>query len=144
MGGIQQCARTVPVTLPRSLAGAALTLRRESSTAPRAPGPAPRGAAAPGTLRLTVRGRRVVVAIALSGALGLGAVAGSVLPHELRESELRLAGESTIVVESGDTLWSIAAMLAGDGDVRAVVHRLRVLNDLDSSVIRRGQVLRLP
>ena len=44
---------------------------------------------------------------------------------------LRLAGVSSVVVESGDTLWSIAAAVAGGDDVRIVVDRIQELNGLE-------------
>jgi LysM repeat protein len=48
-------------------------------------------------------------------------------------------------VQSGDTLWSIAAAHGEQsGDVRATVHEIRSLNDLDGSTIRSGQILLLP
>lgn len=49
------------------------------------------------------------------------------------------------VVESGDTLWDIAAQVSkGEGDVRAVVGRIRSLNDLDQAIIHPGQRLLVP
>lgn len=48
-------------------------------------------------------------------------------------------------VRSGDTLWSIAAGHADPGtDVRAVIAEIRLLNDLDTTVIHPGQTLQLP
>ncbi len=48
-------------------------------------------------------------------------------------------------VQAGDTLWDIAAAVTDDGgDVRAAVHDVRRLNDIDGSVIVPGQVLRVP
>jgi LysM repeat protein len=50
-----------------------------------------------------------------------------------------------VVVERGDTVWSIADRLTGpDQDVRAVVDAIEVLNDLEGAVVVPGQVLRLP
>jgi LysM repeat protein len=58
---------------------------------------------------------------------------------------LRLAGESSVVVEQGDTVWSIADRVTGpDEDVRAVVDAIVVLNDLEGSVVVPGQVLQVP
>jgi LysM repeat protein len=57
------------------------------------------------------------------------------------------APESTIDyrVRSGDTLWSIAETHASaPGDLRATIHDIQVLNDLDGSTIHAGQVLVLP
>jgi LysM repeat protein len=48
------------------------------------------------------------------------------------------------VVQSGDTLWSIANSVAGDEDVRAVVDRIQQVNGLSGSALEPGQVLHLP
>lgn len=49
------------------------------------------------------------------------------------------------VVESGETLWSIAAEVAGPRrDVRPTVLLLRRINGLESSLIRPGQRLLVP
>jgi hypothetical protein len=48
----------------------------------------------------------------------------------------------TVVVQPGDTLWSIAAEVAPDTDVRVTVDRLIALNG--SSRIEVGQQLELP
>ena len=48
---------------------------------------------------------------------------------------------ATYVVRPGDTLWSIAAALHPDGDVRDAVDALAALNG--GPVLRTGQVLRL-
>jgi hypothetical protein len=57
---------------------------------------------------------------------------------------LRLAGVSSVVVQPGDTLWSIASPVARGTDVRAVVDRIRQLNGLQSADLVPGQVLQLP
>jgi nucleoid-associated protein YgaU len=58
--------------------------------------------------------------------------------------DLRLAGVQTVVVRPGDTLWSIAASLDGDGDVRAVIDDIQELNGLNGAVLVPGQTLLLP
>ncbi|MGY1696773.1 LysM peptidoglycan-binding domain-containing protein [Geodermatophilus sp. SYSU D00814] len=96
----------------------------------------------PAPLRLTRRGRRLVVALVLAAGIG-----GALLGREVLAPQqgLQLAGESSVVVEPGDTVWSIADEVAGDGqDVRAVVHAIEALNDLEGSAVVAGQVLRLP
>ena len=66
----------------------------------------------------------------------------------LLSSSVRAAGpEPTTVdyrVRSGDTLWNIAAVVAPDGDVRDIVAEIKHLNDLDTSLIKPGQVLVVP
>jgi hypothetical protein len=52
------------------------------------------------------------------------------------------AGADTVLVQPGDTLWSIAAGLEGGGDVRATVDRLAVLNG--GSDLQVGQRLVVP
>ncbi|TFV52593.1 LysM peptidoglycan-binding domain-containing protein [Geodermatophilus sp. DF01-2] len=95
-------------------------------------------------LRLTRRGRRLLIVLVAAVAVGV-----AVLVHTALDagpgSDLRLAGGSGVVVEPGDTVWSIAAELAGaDQDVRVVVDAIEELNDLEASVVVPGQVLRLP
>ena len=48
-------------------------------------------------------------------------------------------------VRSGDSLWTIAEMVAPEAtDVRGVVAEIRTLNDLETSVITPGQTLLVP
>ena len=49
-----------------------------------------------------------------------------------------------VQVGTGDTLWDIAASLADDGDVRAVMEEIEQLNALDSGVLQAGQRLVVP
>ena len=108
-------------------------------------GPVARTQAAGGSgrVRLTTRGRRLVLVLAAAAALALtSAVLGA--DADGVGGDLRLSGGSSVVVQPGDTLWSLAVPLAGDGDVRSVVHELRELNSLESARLQPGQVLRLP
>jgi nucleoid-associated protein YgaU len=50
----------------------------------------------------------------------------------------------SVVVQPGDTLWSIAADVAGNGDVREVVDRIQELNGIHDTVLIPGQVVELP
>jgi Tfp pilus assembly protein FimV len=85
-----------------------------------------------------------VLALALGCAVALGSLAAPLVGGGDR-SGLRLAGERSVVVESGDTVWSIAGEVAGPGqDVRTVVDAIEELNDLQGSVVVPGQVLELP
>ncbi|NEK92618.1 LysM peptidoglycan-binding domain-containing protein [Modestobacter muralis] len=81
----------------------------------------------------------------MSIAIGLSIAAGTVVTVELnRGSGLQLAGSDTVVVRSGDTLWSIAGDVAPDQDRRAVVDAIVELNGLDSVDLLPGAELQLP
>jgi nucleoid-associated protein YgaU len=93
-------------------------------------------------LRLTRRARRLLAVLATAVAVLLAAWVGSVVGGG--DGELVLVSDSSVVVQQGDTLWSIARAIAGDQDVRLVVDRIQELNGLDGSDLQPGQVLRLP
>jgi hypothetical protein len=81
--------------------------------------------------------------LALCGGVVLGSWLAPLLSKGADEG-LHLAGVSSVVVEPGDTLWSIAAEVADGEDVRAVVDHIQELNRLEGSVLAPGQVLKLP
>jgi len=87
---------------------------------------------------LTRRGRFVVVLLAtFLVAVAFGAGRASATPS-------RSAGLPTVVVQRGDTLWSIAARIAGDDDIRETVERINALNGVTAQAIEPGQRLILP
>lgn len=51
---------------------------------------------------------------------------------------------ASVVVQPGDTLWSIAAQRYPSDDTRARVDEIEQLNHLSSPVIEAGETLRLP
>jgi nucleoid-associated protein YgaU len=93
-------------------------------------------------LRLTRRARRLAVVLAVAAGVAVGSWLGPLLGGG--GGSLKLAGESSVVVQSGDTLWSIASAVGGDGDVRVVVDEIQRLNGLESADLVPGQVLQLP
>lgn len=101
--------------------------------------------AAPATrLRLTARGRRVLLALAalpLAVGLALAALSGGSAFAGGDESAVSF---ETITVMPGDTLWSIAEDIAPDADPRDVVHALQTLNLLDGGVLLAGDELAIP
>jgi LysM repeat protein len=54
------------------------------------------------------------------------------------------AGDTTVVVQPGDTLWSIASQRYPSDDVRARVEDIERANGLHSPLIEVGETLRLP
>jgi len=97
----------------------------------------------PGRVRLTRRARRLATVLALALGVALGSWLGPLLAGG-DSADLRLTGVSTVVVEPGDTLWSVASSVAGDRDVRAVVDEIQQLNHLHGTALRAGSTLQLP
>jgi nucleoid-associated protein YgaU len=93
-------------------------------------------------VRLTRRARRLAVVLTLALGVAIGSWVGPLLAGG--DGDLRLAGVQSVVVQPGDTLWSIAGDAAGTADVREVVDRIQELNGLQGTVLMPGQVLRLP
>lgn len=92
-------------------------------------------------LRLTRRGRVVVFVLALG--LGLAGVLGD----QVASADAPAPGVpvETYTVRAGETLWDIAASVAGPGrDVRDVVDSLVALNDLPGAALTAGQQILLP
>jgi hypothetical protein len=95
-------------------------------------------------VRLTRRGRAVVVLTLTGGLLGgaftaasasfAGATTGDQQPPQLRH----------VVVHRGDTLWRIASQAAPGSDPRATVQRIVDLNGLTDAPLVPGQQLVLP
>jgi LysM repeat protein len=52
---------------------------------------------------------------------------------------------TTVTVQPGDTLWSIAAAhTSNDGDVQTSIDRISETNHLNASMLQPGQHLRIP
>ncbi len=118
-----------------------VTSRVRPASAPSAAPTRPVGS----SVRLTRRGRAVVVVLGLLLVLAVGVFfgAGSVATERPGTPE----PTRIVMVGQGDTLWGIAADAAaatGDGDVRAMITRIERLNALDSGMVLAGQRLRIP
>ncbi|MEH1128815.1 LysM peptidoglycan-binding domain-containing protein [Micromonospora sp. CPCC 206061] len=90
-------------------------------------------------LRLTRRGRLVLFALFLllsAGVIVLGATASRAADPP--------AATVTMVVQEGDTLWSIAGRYFPDRDPVAAVETIRRVNRLDGYDVYAGQELALP
>jgi len=106
--------------------------------------PAP---AAPVTrLRLTVRGRRVLAALAaLPAVIALSiAIIGGGSALASRDEGVPAGGFVTVTVEPGDTLWAIAEEVAPAADPRDVVDAIVRLNALEGVTIAAGQEIAIP
>lgn len=97
-------------------------------------------------LRLTVRGRRVLAALAALPAvvaIGVAVISGgSALAS--RDDGAPAEAFTTITVSSGDSLWSIAEAVAPQADPRDVVDAIVRLNALDDVTVRAGHSLAIP
>jgi len=129
------------------------TISIAAPAARRMPRSASSGAAAPRPvgsdavpLRLTRRGRRlartVVVLLAVLTALVLS-VASRQTPVQAGTGPATSA-TTTVVVQPGETLWTVARGLSADADVRETVARIQELNGLSGASVRPGQSLIVP
>ncbi|MDP2774258.1 MAG: LysM peptidoglycan-binding domain-containing protein [Nocardioides sp.] len=93
-------------------------------------------------VRLTRRGRLVMLLVALGLVLAFGFVlaSGSFASRDAGTPE----PTRVVMVGPGDTLWDIAADLAGAGGVRSVMAEIERLNALESGMVVVGQELRVP
>ncbi len=82
------------------------------------------------------RARRGAALLALlaGASVGFAAIVHGGAPH----------AQTAVVVQPGDTLWSIAASHYPSDDVRARVDDIEQANGLSSPAIEVGQTLRLP
>jgi LysM repeat protein len=108
----------------------------------RAIGPrAARGAGGQGALRLTRRGRLVILAMLLA----VGAVLSlTVTSSGLASSAAQQVPVQYVTVAPGDTLWSIAGEVAPGTDRRDTVAEIVELNALDGSTVQAGQRIAVP
>ena len=111
---------------------AAPPYRRPATT--RRPAPAP--------VRLTRRGRIVVVLAVLALALVGFALIGS---PAVSTGQTHHTAAHSVVIRGGETLWDLAGRIAPDEDPRVVISDIVDLNNLtDAGSIRVGQELYVP
>lgn len=92
-------------------------------------------------LRLTRRG--LVVAVLLTVLVAASLLLVARLSAGSAPSTPALPAGSTITVQPGDTLWSIAQRAEPHSDPRLVVDQLRKANHLNSVVLSPGQTLKV-
>lgn len=96
-------------------------------------------------LRLTARGRRVVLALAavpLAAGIGFAALSGG--SAMASGAQVATASFASVTVMPGDTLWSIAESVAPGADPREVIGDITRLNALRSGALQIGQELAIP
>ena len=91
--------------------------------------------------QLTRRGRLVVL---LGGVIAL--FSAVVMFGSFSNATLTSQGPATqiVVVQPGESLWSIAQTIAPGADPRETVSRIRDLNGMTSAVVVKGQSLIVP
>jgi LysM repeat protein len=117
-----------------------------SIPADRAPEVRAERAAESSHLRLTRRGRVVLVAGAVMAASLLWFAVASAAQASAHGAPTRpgVPATSQVVVQPGQTLWSIAAQTDPTADPRLVVQRIVTINRLTSENITAGQHLLIP
>src|SRR5262249_54613523 len=91
-------------------------------------------------VRLTRRGRLVLLALLLL----LAAVVGVLVAASTGEAASPAGPAPTVVVQPGDTLWSIAARYAPGPDPFGTIEQMRELNGRDGYTVHAGETLVLP
>lgn len=139
--------RTGSRPAPGSLAGPAAPAVARSGSA--APGRVRAQPARPAPVRLTRRGRvvagglAIAVAVALAGLLSL-ALAGGAQAVSHGPARAGYQGMRQIVVQRGQSLWSIAAATAPAADPRVVIPQIEQANSLGGSTVYAGETLWVP
>ena len=95
-----------------------------------------------GELRLTRRGRLVLLALILASLMAAGLALGA--SSAATDTRGPAQPTPTVVVQEGDTLWGIAAQVAEPGEVREAVHELEELNALSGPELTEGQRIAVP
>lgn len=96
-------------------------------------------------LRLTARGRRVVLAVAavpLAAGIAFAALSGG--SAMASNDSVATASFETVTVMPGDTLWSIAEAVAPGADPREVIGDITRLNALQGGALQIGQEIAIP
>lgn len=130
------------IAVGHGFGSAGTAVRRPARRAARRPATTSAPAAAPSSVRLTRRGRLVLlvafVVLVFTALTVFGAQSAATgeagAPVETR----------TVVVGEGDTLWGIASTVAEPGGVREMIHQIEELNALSGAGLAMGQELAVP
>jgi Tfp pilus assembly protein FimV len=100
-------------------------------------------AVSPRRQRLTRRGRIVLAVLAALTVCGLF-LAGATAAQASGPAAHGAASARQVIVQPGDTLWSIAQSAVPNADARAVVQEILQANRLQTASITAGQRLWVP
>jgi hypothetical protein len=104
----------------------------------------------PGPVRLTRRGRRVVAGLVLGVVIVAATVLWMSVAGSVQASSHAAAprsayrGMTQVVVQPGQTLWSIAAAAEPSGNLWAVIQQIVNVNALSGASVQAGQLLWVP
>ena len=99
----------------------------------------------PMRLRITRRGHVVLIAfivLVVGGLAALAAMLGS--PQAVASNEAGSADFGYVVVQPGESLWSVATELDEAADPRDVIAEIVRLNQLEGSDVQAGQPIAVP
>lgn len=94
-------------------------------------------------LRITARGRRALAVVVAAPVLALAALGALQATTATAGLEASTVVHETIVVQPGETLWSIASAVAPDVDPREVIADIQRINAIGGA-IQPGQELAIP
>jgi hypothetical protein len=99
-----------------------------------------------GPVRLTARGRAVVIGLAGAVAVAVCTLvaAGGAAAASHGSPRAGYQGMHQVVVKPAQTLWSIASAAEPTADPQAVIQQIETANSMSTSTIHAGQVLWVP
>ena len=97
-----------------------------------------------GGIKLNRRGRLARTLVVLSLAIVAASVAGGQAGAETSSSAHQAAQYITVTVAPGDTLWSLAGVLAEGRNTRTLVDEILEINSLSTVDVTTGQKIRIP
>ena len=118
------------------------SVRAQRPVRPQRGGSAGAATSRPAPVRLTRRGRVLLGLVTAAVAIVALAATGP----QADAADVASGGPATasVVVQPGDTVWSIARSLDPTADPRGLVDRIRDLNALADGVVVAGQALIVP
>jgi len=98
----------------------------------------------PSGMQLNRRGRLALTLVVLSLAIVLGSLVSAKAGAGTQVVPAAAGSFITVTVAPGETLWSLAARVEHDGDLRSLVSEIISVNGLASVDLAAGQKIRIP